>query len=123
MTTINTRFDIIGPKQNFLVEKENFSLDYEWEKQHKKKKKRKSFLYLKILKKLNKKKAMPNIKLLDTCSKYADSLKFKTKNLEILDDCKKEKIIISRFCHGGYNIHGEIVWHYQSKIQLHYNKT
>lgn len=126
--------NIIGFSQNFVFKAPSKNLLSLWKEVHKRKKKRKSILYLGLLKK-QKRKAFKISKYkktkFHTCTleaKQNDIFSFahaklfkkhKSKPLPFFHFYHTKNLEISKSInHSGYNVHGEMLWHHSKKYNI-----
>lgn len=126
----------IGFSQNFVFSSPSKDLLSLWKEVHKRKKKRKSILYLGLLKK-QKRKAFKISKYkktkFHTCpfalvaketdiTTFAHAKLFKKhlpKQLPLFNFYHTKNLEISKSIrHNGYNAHGEILWHHSKKYNI-----
>lgn len=121
----------IGFSQNFALQSSSKSLLSLWKEVHKRKKKRKSFIYLDLLRKQKKKacklqnfqssKLPKNLLAFNKSefdkSKIAHSSLFKNSKLLVFTNFYQAESFEApkSIRHNGYNVHGEIVWHHSKK--------
>ena len=129
-------FNQIGFSQNFVVSSPSKNLLSIWKEVHKRKKKRKSILYLGLLKK-QKRKAFKIYKFkkskFHSCisafeaketdhTNLAHAKLFKkhfSKQLPVFNFYHTKNLEVSKSIrHNGYNAHGEILWHHSKKYPI-----
>lgn len=129
-------FNQIGFSPNFVASSTPKSLLSLWKEVHKRKKKRKSIIYLGLLKKQKRKtfkfsrfkksKFHSSSSALDAkipeVTSFAHTRLFKkdlTKELPVFSLHHQKNVKVSKsICHNGYNAHGEMVWHYPKKYPI-----